>query len=96
MEYERPLPEGMTEPDPAAVETEAALQLIQVLFNSWPDDKLKAAVDRLRSSRHGAFGDFIAADDVLNARGSERAADILWRVYCIRQDLHLIAEPIEI
>ena len=96
MTYEHPIPEGMTELDAAAVETEAVLQLVLLLFNAWPDDKLQAAIDRLRSDRIGVPTPHVAESEVVERRGSERAAQILHGVLGIREDLHMLRNPIDI
>ena len=95
MTYDHPLPEGMIEPDPATVETEAVLQLVLELFNAWPDDQIQSAIDRLMSDRIGVPTPHVAQGEVIERRGSERAAQILHGVLGIRQDLHMIAHPVE-
>lgn len=86
MKYERPLPDGMEEPDPDAVETAAVLKLVLLLIDSWSDEKLEKEMERVGRYRHGYLTDYVDDDVKLQRRSSERAADILNGVLALRQD----------
>ena len=86
MKYEHPLPDDMEEPDPQAVETAAVLELVLLLFNSWSDEQIEVAIDRVGFYRHGHVTDYVNDEIKLQRRGVERAADILSGVLAIRQD----------
>lgn len=86
MKYEHPLPDGMEEPDPQAVETAAVLELVLLLFNSWSDEQIEDAIERVGFYRHGHVTDYVDDGIKLQRRAVERAADILSGVLAIRQD----------
>lgn len=86
MMYERPLPDGMDEPDPDAVETAAVLHLVLMLFNSWSDEQIQEGIERVGFYRHGHVTDYVDDGIKLQRRAAERAADILAGVWAIRQD----------
>lgn len=86
MKYERPLPDGMEEPDPNAVETEAVLKLVLILIQDWSDERLQKEMERVGFYRHGHVTDYVDDSIKLQRRAAERAADILKGVRDLRQD----------
>ena len=86
MQYERPLPDGMEEPDPNAVETDAVLRLVLALIDTWSDERLEEEIERVGFYRHGYVTDYVDDNVKLQRRSSERAADILKGVLALRQD----------
>ena len=86
MEYRHPLPAGIAEPDPRAVDIEAVETLIAMLFRGWPDDELLAAADYQRSITVSAPDAYVAPEDALLVRGAERAEQFLRAIWDNRQE----------
>jgi len=87
MRYLHPLPDGLVEPEPFAVDVEALEQLVGILFREWSDDRILVEAEYHAALAVGPSGDHVAPKDVLLRRGAERASDLLRGIWDGRQEL---------
>jgi len=86
MEYRHPLPAGIAEPDPVAVDIAAMEVLFEMLFRGWPDDQILTAADYQRSIAVSGPDAYVGPNDALLVRGAERAEGFLRAIWDNRQE----------
>lgn len=84
MNYQHPLPAGLSEPDPAEVTIETFQGLIGSTFGTWSDERLLAEAD-YHASLAIRPGEHVRPEDVLLRRASEMAEHFLRSTLAARQ-----------